>query len=61
MMECPDFEQKYHSRSAIDIYKIGYNSVRLVRWLAYFGRFYYGRKKFFYLMGSVSYILSEIY
>ena len=38
MMENPDFEQDYWSRTATGTYKIGYDSIRLLKWLAYFAR-----------------------
>ena len=34
MIENPDCEQDYWSRTAIDIYKIGQDSFRLRKWLA---------------------------
>ena len=33
-----DFEQKYSSRTAEGIYRIGHDSVRLFKWLAYYDR-----------------------
>ena len=35
-----DFEQKYYSKTATGRYEIGYDSVRLMKWLAYFDRFF---------------------
>ena len=32
MNENPGFEQDYYSRKASGIYKIGHNSIRLVKW-----------------------------
>ena len=40
MNENPDFVQKYYSRTAIGLYKVGYNSIRLMKWLAYYDRPY---------------------
>ena len=34
MLENHDFEQDYRSRRAIGIYKIGHDSIRLMKWLA---------------------------
>ena len=34
MIENPDFEQNYYSRTAKGIYFIGHNSIRLKKWLA---------------------------
>ena len=34
----PDFEHEYWSGTALGIYKIGYESIRLMKWLAYYDR-----------------------
>ena len=34
MSENPDFEQDYWSRTAEGIYKIGHDSIRLMKWLS---------------------------
>ena len=34
MLEKPDFEQDYYSRTATGIYKIGHDSIKLMKWLA---------------------------
>ena len=41
MLENPDFEQDYWSRTAEGIYKNGRDSNRLKKWLAFYDRFYY--------------------
>ena len=41
MLENPHFEQKYYSRTADDVYKLGHDSIRLVKLLTYCGRSYY--------------------
>ena len=41
MLENPDFEQDYLSRTAIGIYKIRHDSIRLMNWIAYYDRSYY--------------------
>ena len=33
MLKFPDFEQSYWSRTAEGIYRIGYDSIRLMKWL----------------------------
>ena len=33
MLEKPDFEQNYWSRTAENVYKKGYDSIRLMKWL----------------------------
>ena len=35
MKEYPDFDQDYWSRTAIGVYKIGHDSIRLLKWLAF--------------------------
>ena len=38
MLEKLDFEQEYYSRTAIGNYKIGHESISLMKCLAYFKR-----------------------
>ena len=38
MIENPDFEQNHWSRTAEGIYKIGHDSIRLVKWIFYYDR-----------------------
>ena len=38
MNENPDFEQNHCSRTAEALYKIGHDSLKTMKWLAYFGR-----------------------
>ena len=38
MLENPEFEQDYYSRTAESIYKIGHDSIKLLKWLAYYDR-----------------------
>ena len=52
MNENPDFEQNYYSRTAIGIYKIGHDAIRLTKWLAYYDRSYYESINYYDLMGS---------
>ena len=33
MLENPDFEQDYWSRTALGIFKIGHVSIRLLKWI----------------------------
>ena len=60
MLENPDFEQDYWSRTAIGRYKIGHDSVRLLKWLAYYDKSYYEKKNYHDLMGTVLNCLNEI-
>ena len=36
-----DFEQNYYSRTSNGIYKIGHDSIRSMKWLAFYDRSYY--------------------
>ena len=49
----PNFEQNYWSRTATGIYKIGPDSVRLVKWICYYHRSYYDNINYYDLMGSI--------
>ena len=53
MLDNPNFEQDYWSRTAIGKYKIGHDSIRLLKWLAYYDRSYYENINYFDLMGSI--------
>ena len=33
MNEYPDFEQNYYSRTAMGVYKIGHDTIGLMKWL----------------------------
>ena len=60
MLENPDFEQEYWSRTAIGIYKSGYDSIKLLEWICYYDRSYYENINYYDLMGSVLKCLNEI-
>ena len=53
MLENPDFEQGYWSRTAESIYSIGHDSIRKMNWLIYYNRSCYDRMIYFDLMGSI--------
>ena len=36
MLEIPDFEPDIYSRTARGVYKLGHNSIRLIKWLIYY-------------------------
>ena len=61
MNENQDFEQNDYSKTAIGIYKIGYDAIRLMKWLAYYDK-YYEIINYFDLMCSICkfLILNEI-
>ena len=62
MLENPDFEQNYWSRTAEGIYKIGHDSIRLMKWICYYDRSYYENINYYDLMGSIcKYLISHNY
>ena len=60
MLENPDFEQDYYSKTAIGIYRKGQASIRLTKWLKYFDRSFYKNLYYYDLMGTVLKSLNEI-
>ena len=52
MLQNPNFEQNYWSRTGEGIYKIGHESIRLIKWICYYDRSYYENINYFDLMGS---------
>ena len=61
MIKNPGFEQNYWSRTAIGIYKIGHDSIRLMKWICYYDRSYYENFNYYDLLGSVCNYLNDIY
>ena len=53
MLEKPIFEQDYWSKTATGIYKIGHGSIRLMKWLIYYGRSFFDNMNYFDLRGSI--------
>ena len=60
MLKKPDFEQDYGSRTAQGVYKIAHDSIRLMKWICYYGRSYYENNNYYDLMGSVCGYIIEI-
>ena len=60
MLENPDFEQNYWSRTAKGIYKIGHDSVRLMKWICYYDRSSYENINYYDLMASICKQINEI-
>ena len=60
MLEFPDFEQNHYSVTSTGIYRIGHDSIRLMKWLIYRDRSYYDNIYYFDLMGSLCNYLNEI-
>ena len=59
MIKNPDFEQNYWSRTATGIYKIGLDSVRLMKFICYYDRSYFEKINYYNLMSSICKYLSE--
>ena len=53
MLENPDFEQIYHSRTVAGVYEIGHNSIKVMKLLAYYDRAYYENINYYDLMVSI--------
>ena len=49
----PNFEQNYWSRTSKGIYKIGHDSIRLMKWICYYDRSYYENINYYDLMSSI--------
>ena len=60
MLENPDFDQEYWSRTATGIHKIGHDSIKIMRWLIYYDISYYVNMNYFHLMGSICKYSNEI-
>ena len=60
MVKNPEFEQDYWSRTASGIYKIGLDSIRLMKWICYYDRSYYENINYYDLMASNLTCLNEI-
>ena len=54
-----DFERDYWSRTAKGIYKIGHDSIRLMKWICYYDRPYYENINYYNLTGSICNHLNE--
>ena len=59
MLENSAFELNYWSRTATGIYKIGHDSIRLMKWICYYDRSYSEHINYYDLMGSVLKTLNE--
>ena len=59
-LENPNFEQNKYSITSTGIYKIGHDSIRLMKWICFYDRSYYENINYYDLMGSVCNYLNEI-
>ena len=55
----PDFEQEYYSRTPRSVYKVGYDSIRLTKWISYYDRPIYEKINYYDLMVSILSCLNE--
>ena len=53
LLSDPNFEQNYWSRTSKGIYKIGHDSIRLMKWICYYDRSYYENINYYDLMASI--------
>ena len=60
MIEIPDFEQDYWSKTAIGLYIVANDSIRLKKGICYYDRSYYENINYYDLMGSNCKQLNEI-
>ena len=60
MLKEPDFEQNKYSRTAESIYKIGQDSIRIMKWICYYDRSYYENICYCDILGSLCNHLNDI-
>ena len=60
MIENPNFEQDQYSKTAMGIYKIDHDSIRIMKWICYYDRSFYENVNYYDLMGSILKFLNEI-
>ena len=53
MLKNPNFEQNRYSITSKGIYKIGHDSIRLMKWICYYDRSYFENINYFDLMASI--------
>ena len=60
MKKNPNFEQKYLSRTAEGIYKTGHDRIRLMKWMAFYQR-YFQNRSFSDLIASILTCLKDLF
>ena len=60
MLENPDFEQDHWSKTAVGVYKIDHDSIRLMKWICYYDRSCFENNTYYDLMGSICEQLKEL-
>ena len=53
MLKNPNFEQNRYSITSTGIYKLGHDSIRLMKWICYYDRSYFENINYYDLMGSL--------
>ena len=61
MLENPNFEQNFWSKTSTGVYRTGHDSIRLREWICYYDRSYYENIKYYDLMASICKYLSLKY
>ena len=60
ILENPNFEKNKYSLTSSGIYRIGHDSIRLMKWICYYDRSYYENISYYDLMGSICKHSNEI-
>ena len=60
MLRNLNFEQNKYSITSTGIYRIGYDSIRLMKWICYYDRSYYENINYYDLMASICKHLNEV-
>ena len=60
MLKNPNFEQNKNSLTSTGIYRIGHDSIRLMKWICNYDRSHYENINYYGLMGSVCKYLNEM-
>ena len=61
MLKNPNFEQNKYSLTSSGIYKIGHDSIRLMKWICYYDRSYYENINYYDMMASIcKYLKNDI-
>ena len=53
MLKNPEFEENKYSITSTSIYKIGLDSIRLMKWICHYDRPYYENVVYYDMMGSL--------
>ena len=60
MLENPDFEQNNYSKTSTDVYRIGHDIIRLMKWIWYYDRSFHEIINYYDMMGSVLKFLNDV-